>query len=263
MSRTANDNRCAPFDAVIFDLDGVIAKTASAHAASWKLMFDEYLKERAGRTGEPFREFDDERDHRPYIEGRPRYEGVASFLKSRGIRLPYGAPDDPPGKETVCGLGNQKNVKFREILKTQGIAVYDSTLKAAENLKARGIKIAVASSSRNCREVLKSAGLENLFAALVDGEDAAGLGLEGKPSPDIFLKAAEKLGVEPGRAVVIEDSVSGVQAGRQGGFALVIGLARNQNEAQLRANGADVVVADFAGVDYNVITRWCRAKSRP
>ncbi len=250
------------FKAVIFDLDGVVTKTALVHAASWKAMFDEYLKLREKRDGESFSEFTYEKDYLTYVDGKPRYKGVQSFLESRGIDIPFGEKEDAPDHETVCGLGNKKNIKFRECLKNQGVDVYEKTIELIKDLISNGIRIGVASSSKNCQHVLKSAGIEAFFETRVDGVVSAELGLEGKPQGDIFVKAAENLGVTPDKAIVVEDAVSGVKAGVHGKFGLVIGVARENNEEELKANGADVVVTNFHNVDTEVLNRWFTQKNR-
>jgi beta-phosphoglucomutase family hydrolase len=234
------------FDAVIFDLDGVITQTALTHAKAWKDMFDDYLRQREKKHDEPFREFTHAGDYLPYVDGKPRYKGVESFLKSRNIDLPFGSPDDPPEKETVCGLGNRKNEAFSEILEKEGAKVYESTVELLKELKEAGIHIGVASSSKNCRVVLESVNLMHYFETRVDGEVSATMGLKGKPEPDIFTVAADNLGVSYDRAVVVEDAVSGVQAGSKGNFGLVIGVARENNKNELRGNGADIVFEDLA-----------------
>lgn len=244
--------RAQDFAAAIFDLDGVVTRTARVHAASWQHLFDEYLRQRAAKTGEPFRPFDIERDYRRYIDGKPRYDGVESFLQSRGITLPRGEPSDPPDRETVCGLGNRKNQYFQESLQQDGVEAFDSTVALIRRLRNRHIGTALVSSSRNARAVLETAGLEDLFDVVIDGNDIARLGLKGKPAPDLFVKAAELLGVEPERAIVLEDAVSGVQAGRAGGFGLVVGVNRRHHVAELKANGADIVVADLADLHVRV-----------
>ncbi|MBW6460148.1 MAG: beta-phosphoglucomutase family hydrolase [Bacteroidales bacterium] len=244
------------FDAVIFDLDGVVTKTALVHSAAWKKMFDGYLREREARYGEPFREFTMKDDYLPYVDGKPRYKGVESFLASRGISLPYGDPSDPPEKETVCGIGNRKNIAFNEALQSDGVEVYDSTVSLLHKLKEEGIRIGVASSSKNCRQVLERAGLLDMFETRVDGEVSAELGLKGKPEPDIFTVAADNLGVTYDRTVVVEDAVSGVEAGRKGNFGLVLGLAREENEKELYAHGADIVVKDMADIGFEGIVDW-------
>jgi len=245
--------RVQDFAAAIFDLDGVVTRTARVHAASWKRLFDEYLRRRAEATGEPFRPFDVERDYQRYVDGKPRYDGVESFLQSRGIALPRGEPADPPDRETVCGLGNRKNRYFREALQRDGVETFDSSVALVRRLRSRRVRAALVSSSRNARAVLEAAGLADLFDVCIDGNDIARLGLRGKPAPDMFLRAAELLGVEPGRAIVLEDAISGVQAGRAGGFGLVVGVDRgHQAAAALKANGADIVVSDLADLHVRI-----------
>lgn len=237
------------FEAVIFDLDGVITKTALTHAAAWKEMFDEYLKTRESRFGEPFREFTHADDYLPYVDGKPRYKGVESFLESRGIKIPFGNPSDPPGWETCCGLGNRKNDVFNSVLTRDGVQVYPSTLSLIHELRKAGVRLGVASSSKNCRQVLEIAGLIELFGARVDGEVSAGLGLKGKPEPDIFTTACDILGVPYSKAIVVEDAVSGVQAGAKGNFGLTLGIAREGNAIELLQNGADYVVGDLQEIN--------------
>jgi beta-phosphoglucomutase family hydrolase len=232
------------FDAVLFDLDGVLTSTAKVHAACWKETFDDFLRKRAEETGEPFREFTLDDYHR-YVDGKPRYDGVRSFLASRGIHLPEGDPADPPGTGTVCAVGNRKNALVKQAIRSQGVEVYEGSIAWVRQLLSKGIKVAVVSSSKNCATVLDAAGITELFQARVDGLVAAEQGLPGKPAPDIFLEAARRVGVEPARAVVVEDAISGVQAGRAGHFGLVIGVARTVPPDDLRAGGADVVVADL------------------
>jgi trehalose-phosphatase len=236
------------YDAVIFDLDGVVTRTASLHAEAWRRMFNEYLESRAARTGEPFRPFEIQTDYARYVDGKPRYEGVRSFLESRSIRLPWGTPEDPPGRETVCGLGNRKNELFHRLLETQGVETFESTIRLIRELRGAGVKTAIVSSSRNCADILKAAGIADLFDAKVDGSDSARKGLKGKPAPDIFVEAARMLGVERRRAAVVEDAIAGVQAGRSGNFKLVIGVDRLGQADDLLANGADNVVSDLAEV---------------
>jgi trehalose 6-phosphate phosphatase len=236
-------------DAVLFDLDGVVTQTVKLHAAAWKELFDGYLHQRAALAQEAFQPFDLDTDYRHYVDGKPRYAGVESFLQSRGLELPCGNPSDSPERETVCGLGNRKDDIFLKLLKTEGVEVFDSTVALIHTLKARGIKTAIVSSSKNCAAVLDAAGLAGLFAARVDGMDVDRLKLKGKPDPDIFLEAAKRLGVAPTRAVVVEDAIAGVQAGRNGKFGLVIGVARQNNDAALRESGADVVVSDLQEID--------------
>jgi alpha,alpha-trehalase len=244
--------RARDFAAAIFDLDGVVTRTARVHAASWKRLFDEYLRERAAKLGEPFRPFDIERDYLRYVDGKPRYDGVESFLQSRGMALPRGDPADPPDRETICGLGNRKNQYFRDSLQKDGVEMFDSAVALIRRLRNRRVGTALVSSSRNARAVLEAAGLTDVFDVVIDGDDAARLGLKGKPAPNLFLKAAELLGVEPERAIVLEDAISGVQAGRAGGFGLVVGIDRRDQAAELKRNGADIVVADLANLHVRI-----------
>jgi maltose/moltooligosaccharide transporter len=252
----------AAFDAVIFDMDGVLTQTAALHSAAWKRMFDEFLAARAAREGEPFREFTHAHDYRAFVDGRPRYQGVDTFLRSRGIRLPAGEPSDPAGSETVCGLGNRKNEIFNHLLTTEGAAVYASTLALMRDLRARGVALGLATSSRNAGVILARTATSGFFGAVVDGLQAERLGLPGKPAPDIFLAACAELGVPSSRAIVVEDAASGVAAGARGGFALTLGVAREGNGAELLANGADAVVADLAETDFHDLTQKVLAKRR-
>jgi len=235
------------FDAVLFDLDGVLTATAKVHAKCWKKTFDEYLQQRADKTGEPFKPFDLDQDYSEYVDGKPRYEGVTSFLESRNIHLPYGDPSDPPDRETICGIGNRKEELVLKTLKTDGVEVYDGSVAWVKQLRQAGVKIAVVSSSKNCQAVLQAGGIEDLFDDRVDGHTVEDEKLPGKPAPDTYLKAAEFLGAPAQRAVVVEDALSGVQSGRNGKFGLVIGVNRkDQSHADaLRKNGADVVVSDL------------------
>jgi len=236
------------FEAVIFDMDGVITKTALTHAAAWKKMFDEYLRKREAEHGEPFAEFTHAADYLPYVDGKPRYKGVQSFLESRGIHIPFGDPSDSPRTETVCGLGNQKNIAFNEVLENEGVEVYPSTVALINELKKAGIKLGVASSSKNCKPVLERVNLLEIFDALVDGVVSAELNLHGKPEPDIFTTACDIVGVKYKNAIVVEDAVSGVQAGKKGNFGLTLGIARENNRKELEENGADLVVEDLEEV---------------
>ena len=233
------------FDAVLFDLDGVLTATARLHAACWKQMFDEYLERRATEQGESFEPFEIATDYRRHVDGKLRYDGVDSFLRSRGIALPWGDPDDSPAMETVCGLGNRKNELVGELLETEGVDVFPESIAWLRDLRGKGFVTAVVSASKNCERVLHAVGIADLFDTRVDGVVAAELGLPGKPAPDTFLEGARRLGVEPGRAVVVEDAVSGVQAGRSGGFGLVIGVDRTGDPEALREGGADIVVGDL------------------
>lgn len=230
------------FDAVLFDLDGVLTDTARIHSACWKRMFDSYLELRP----EPFVPFDPKDDYKHYVDGKLRYDGVRSFLESRQIRLPEGAPEDGPEMETVSGLGNRKDAYFAEVLASEGVDIFAGSLDLVRHLRRQGMKTAVVSASKNCQAVLQAVGIEDLFDLRVDGKVAAQMQLAGKPAPDTFLKAAQLLGVEPGRAVVVEDAISGVQAGRAGNFGLVIGVDRHDHAAALKTNGADIVLTDLA-----------------
>lgn len=234
------------FDAVLFDLDGVLTDTARVHAASWKRMFDAYLTRRATSAGEPFRGFEIDPDYRLYVDGKPRYDGVRDFLASRGIDLPEGDPADPAERETVCGLGNRKNEMVAEAIRTAGVDAYPGSVALVRAVREHGLQTAVVSASANCASVLDAAQIADLFAVRVDGVVLEQRKLRGKPHPDSFLEAARELGVEPARAVVVEDAIAGVQAGRAGGFGLVVGVARKQDEQELAANGADVVIHDLA-----------------
>lgn len=233
------------FDAVLFDLDGIVTSTASVHATAWKQLFDSVLKEKAQETGKPFVPFDADTDYRQYVDGKPRYEGVQSFLDSRDIHPPFGAPQDGPDDETCCGLGNRKNIYFTEALNRDGAQVFATTVELVKRLKAQGIKVAVVSSSKNCEAILEKAGLSDLFDLRLDGVVAETEHIAGKPKPDTYLEAAKRLGVPAERAVVVEDAISGVQAGEAGGFGLVIGVDRTDDAEALAENGADVVVKDL------------------
>ena len=234
------------FDAVLFDLDGVLTDTAKIHAACWEKMFDEFLQKRAARIGEPFLPFDSTTDYQRYVDGKLRLDGVRSFLDARGIHLLEGNANDPAEKETIHGLGNRKNALVQETLAVEGVDVYAEATDFVRRLRRAGLRTAIVSASRNCSAVLAAAGITNLFDAQIDGNVAARLHLAGKPAPDTFLAAARQLGVEPARAVVVEDAVSGVQAGRAGQFGLVIGVARKNDAGVLRESGADIVVANLS-----------------
>lgn len=233
------------YDAVLFDLDGVITNTAKMHATCWKKMFDEYLKKRSAKTGEPLRPFNIVTDYTLHVDGKPRFDGVRDFLLSRGIQLPEGTHDDPPWKETVCGLGNHKNELIEAFLETEDVEVYEGTLAFLKYVRGEGIKTAVVTSSQNCKAVLNAVGIRDIFEVEVDGNTIVHQQLAGKPAPDSFLKAAEMLDVQPTRAVVVEDAIVGVQAGAKGGFGLVIGVARKGNAAELQKHGAHIVVDDL------------------
>ncbi|MGW2723196.1 HAD family hydrolase [Streptomyces sp. NPDC001492] len=229
--------------ACLFDLDGVVTRTAVVHAAAWKETFDAFLR---GRDGEGFRPFDAVADYDEYVDGRPRADGVRTFLASRGIELPEGSPDDPPEKATVHGLGNRKNVLLLERIRTQGVEAYEGTLRYIEAVRAHGLRTAIVSSSANTRDVLRSIHAEDLFEVRIDGVVAAERKLPGKPRPDTFLEAARDLGIEPSRAAVFEDALAGMDAGRSGHFGYVVGVDRVGQTDALYAHGADVVVKDLA-----------------
>jgi alpha,alpha-trehalase len=231
-------------EAVVFDTDGVLTDTASVHAAAWKRLFDEYLTRRAARHREPFRAFT-EADYLRSVDGRPRYDGVAGFLASRGIELPWGDPADPPDRETVCGLGNAKDRFFVAHLRDHGAHAFPTSVELVRRLRAAGRRTAAVSASRNMVAVLESAGLRGLFDVEVDGVEADRLGLAGKPDPALFLEAARRLGVAPAQAAVVEDALAGVEAGRRGRFRVVVGVDRGGQAAALAEHGADLVVADL------------------
>jgi trehalose 6-phosphate phosphatase len=240
--------------AFLFDLDGVVTHTAAIHARAWKRLFDEFL---AGLEGDaerlaPFRLPE---DYLAYVDGKPRYEGVRSFLQSRAIDLPWGDPQDSPDERTVCGLGNRKNRYFKQVMAEQGVEVFPATIALIRALRAHGVRTACVSSSKNCRPVLERAGITDLFDVIFDGRDLEAENLPGKPRPDAFLRAAERLGVAPAASAVVEDAVSGVAAGKAAGFRLVIGVDRGAGREALLAAGADVVVADLAELDAALAAR--------
>jgi beta-phosphoglucomutase family hydrolase len=232
--------------ALLFDLDGVLTKTAVVHDRAWKQMFDAFLKRRAEADGEDFVPFDPGTDYNEYVDGKPRYDGVRSFLQSRGIELPEGHPDDPPEAETVCGLGNRKNTLVLELIEKDGVEPYEGSVAFVKAARAAGLRRAVVSSSANCQEVLEAAGIAELFEERIDGKVADEQHLKGKPAPDTYLAGAAALGVEPAAACVFEDAVSGVEAGAAGHFGHVVGVDRVDHAAALREHGADVVVEDLA-----------------
>jgi beta-phosphoglucomutase family hydrolase len=232
--------------ACLFDLDGVLTQTARVHAAAWKEMFDAFLAARAKQTGEPFVPFDPLHDYDEYVDGRPRSDGVRTFLGARGVELPEGAPADPPGAETVAGLGNRKNDLVLALIRRRGVEVYEGSVQYVRAAREAGLRRAVVSSSANCREVLEAAGIDDLFEAEIDGIVAAREHLQGKPAPDTFLAGAAALGVPPAYAAVFEDALAGVAAGRAGGFGYVVGVDRTGQAEALREHGADVVVSDLS-----------------
>jgi beta-phosphoglucomutase family hydrolase len=232
--------------ACLFDLDGVLTKTAKVHAAAWKEMFDAYLRERAARTGEPFVPFDAVAEYDEYVDGKPRYDGVQSFLASRGIELPRGEPNDPPQAETVDGLGNRKNEIVLRLIREHGVEPYEGSVRYVHAAKEAGLRRAVVSSSTNAHDVLVAAGIEDLFEARIDGVVAEREHLGGKPAPDTFLAGARALGAQPAQAAVFEDALAGVAAGRAGRFGFVVGVDRVGQADALREHGADVVVSDLS-----------------
>lgn len=250
------------FDAIIFDMDGVITKTSKVHSTAWKKMFDEYLYYRSKKYNEPFTEFSHSTDYLAYVDGRPRYEGVETFLKSRNITLPFGDPDDDTSKESICGLGNRKNDILNQILEIDGVELYESTIQLIHQAKREGIKVGVATSSKNCSLILAKANIESLFETKVDGLLAVELKLKGKPEPDIFIQACDNLKVEYNRAIIVEDAVSGVMAGSKGGFALVLGVAREDNKVELINNGADYVVEDLAEINIDLLNQLIQKKNQ-
>lgn len=232
--------------ACLFDLDGVLTDTAAVHNAAWQETFDSFLRAQAERTGEPFVPFDPHADYNEHVDGKRREDGVRDFLASRGVVLDEGSPDDPPGAHTVRGVGNRKNELLLARIASDGVVVYEGSRRYLEAARDAGLRRAVVSSSANTAQVLEVTGLARFVEHRVDGLVAAERGLAGKPAPDTFLAAAADLGVEPGEAVVFEDALSGVQAGRAGGFAFVVGVDRVGQAEALRENGADVVVQDLA-----------------
>ncbi len=233
------------FDAVLFDLDGVLTATAKIHSVCWKTMFDEFLSRRAAQKNELFEPFDIESDYKLYVDGKARYDGVRSFLASRRIALAEGTAEDLPTANTVCGLGNRKDELVKAAIERGEVESFRGSIALVRQLLKEGIRTAVVSSSKNCEQVLKAAGIHDLFEARVDGLVATELNLPGKPAPDMFLKAAQMLDVRPDRAVVVEDAIAGVQAGHAGGFGLVVGVDREGDGEALRKHGADVVVRDL------------------
>jgi beta-phosphoglucomutase family hydrolase len=232
--------------ACLFDLDGVLTQTAKVHAAAWKEMFDAFLRRRALRTGEELRLFDPVRDYDEYVDGKPRYDGVRSFLASRGIELPQGSPDDPPEADTIDGLGNRKNEIVLRLIHDQGVEAYEGSVGYVNAAREAGLRRAVVSSSTNCRDVLEAAGIADLFEERIDGVVAEREHLRGKPAPDTFLAGARAVGVAPAEAAVFEDALAGVEAGRAGSFGFVVGVDRVGQADALRQHGADVVVKDLA-----------------
>jgi beta-phosphoglucomutase family hydrolase len=232
--------------ACLFDMDGVITQTAKVHDAAWKEMFDEFLRSWSAANGKPFVPFDPVNDYDEYVDGKPRLEGTASFLESRGIKLPAGSESDPPGAETIWGLSNKKNDLIQAVIERDGVQVYEGSVRYVNAVRAAGLRTAIVSSSANTEAVLKVAGVDSLFEVRVDHQVAEARKLHGKPAPDTFLEAARMLGVAAANACVYEDALAGVAAGRAGHFGFVVGVDRVGQADQLHAHGADVVVKDLA-----------------
>jgi len=234
------------YGAILFDLDGVLTDTAALHAAAWRQMFDEFLRTWADTHDQPFVPFDLGSDYPDYLDGKPRYDGVRSFLASRSITLPDGTPQDPSDALTVDGLGNRKNELVQVLLKTDGVTAFPGSVRFLHHVKELGLATAVVSSSKNCQAVIEAAGIADQFDVRVDGWDVENGGIRGKPAPDTFVEAARRLSVPVARGVVFEDALAGVQAGRAGDFGLVVGVDRADQAEALREHGADVVVEDLA-----------------
>ncbi len=250
-------------EAAVFDLDGVVTFTARLHAAAWKALFDAYLRSREQRFGEPFRPFDSNSDYHLYVDGKPRYDGVKSFLESRGIHLPLGEYSDPPEAETCCGLGNRKDLLFNAKVQEMGVDVDEEAVRFVRELRTAGVKVGLASSSKNAVPILARVGLSELFEAVVDGVVSESRRLRGKPQPDIFLNCLKMLTghLDPQRAMVVEDAISGVQAGRAGNFGLVLGVDRVGQADALKQNGADWVILDFREVNAERVREFFRTRA--
>ena len=250
-------------EAMVFDLDGVITFTARVHAAAWKQLFDEYLKRRSEQLGEAFRPFDIEHDYLTYVDGKPRYEGVASFLASRGITMPYGNPSDLPDAETVCGLGNRKDALFTQKVQQNGVEVDGDAVRFVRELRERGVRVGLASSSRNAVPILQRVGILDLFERVVDGVVSDRLHLRGKPEPDIFLRCLAELvpGGDPRYSGIVEDAISGVEAGQRGGFSLVLGVDR-RNTGALARNGANWSIPDFKHITAEQVMEFFADRAR-
>jgi beta-phosphoglucomutase family hydrolase len=231
--------------ACLFDLDGVLTRTAVVHAAAWKKMFDAYLRAHAEQAAEAFRPFDPVAEYAQYLDGKPRYDGVRSFLRARAISLPEGDPADPPNAETVAGLGNRKNEIVQRMIATDGVEPYQGSVRFIEAARRAGLRCAVVSSSGNARQVIAAAGIEGFLDQVVDAQIGEQEDLRGKPAPDFFLEGARRLGIAPPAGAVFEDALAGVEAGRAGGFGCVVGVDRVGQASELRKHGADIVVSDL------------------
>jgi len=237
------------YKAAILDLDGVLTQTASVHAKAWKKMFDEYNEIRKKNQKQPYKPFTIEEDYKKHLDGMPRYVGVANFLASRLIELPHGDPTDKPGTSTICALGNLKNKYFQELIKEDGVEIFETNVNILRQWKKKGLKTAVVSSSKNCKPIIEAAGIGELFDVRVDGVLASELNLKGKPCADIFLEAAKRLNVSPDKAIVVEDATAGVEAGRKGKFKLVVGIGKEKSHNELKRMGAHVAIQDLAQLD--------------
>jgi trehalose-phosphatase len=238
----------ASYRAVILDMDGVMTQTATVHARAWRQAFDAFFRARGARTGEDHAPFDTDEEYRRYVDGMPRHDGIRSFMAARGVPLPDGDPGDDADSATVYGLGRRKNEIFQELLHRDGADTFPDAVEQVRRWRQQGVRIGLITSSRNGEAVLAAAGVRDLFDVVIDGVVAERLGLAGKPAPDVFLEAARRLDVEPGEALVVEDAIAGVAAARAGGFACVVGVARNGGN-ELREHGADVVVSDVRDAD--------------
>lgn len=233
------------FDAVIFDLDGVIIQSVKLHARAWKKLFDEFLMNFEKKSGVSYKPFDIVKDYKIYLDGKPRYAGIESFLKSRQIDLEYGKPENLPSQNTICGLGNRKNIIFQNLLKKEGVKVYDISINFLYSLRKTGYKTAIVSSSKNCKAILKQLGISDLFDIIIDGIRSEQENIRGKPQPDIFLVAIHDLNVKPERTMVIDDALAGVLAGYRSGARCVVGVNRDDQESSLRKFGANQVVSEL------------------
>ena len=247
-------NKKPLIDALIFDLDGVVTQTRKLHKKAWEQLFDEFFKQQGSQEGPDDQDYKDfsglsESDYTTYLDGKPRYEGIKSFLEAREVQLPYGNKDDPPDAKTVCGLGNRKNQLFRELVEKDGAEVYDDAVAKIRRWRKQGMKTAIVSSSKNCKMIIEQAGIAELFDVRVDGLVSERLKLNGKPHPDIFLEAAKELDARPERSIVFEDAISGVKAGQAGFFGLVVGVSRFGNASELKDNGADYCINNFDEID--------------